>query len=225
MIKANNTFLTYADGTEALKPFDLTLDKTAVAYVTGPSGSGKTSFFKLVMGMEYPSGGTMEVLGEYIRPGNERGIMNVRTCIGPVFQDFRLLEGRSVYENVVFGLRFLDMPTHQMKLDAIESIARVGLEHKTRQSIDLLSWGESQRVAIARAIARKPELLIADEPTGNLDHDNAVKILELLESFRSDDTGVIIITHASHLIDMKKGGVFISINEGSVRIERRSEHA
>ncbi|MBN2557985.1 MAG: ATP-binding cassette domain-containing protein [Clostridia bacterium] len=225
MIKAINACLTYPDKTKALKPFDLSLDKTEIAYVTGPSGSGKTSFFKLVMGMEYPSGGTIEVLGESIRPGNERGMMHVRTCIGPVFQDFRLLEGRSVYDNVVFGLRFLDMPAHQMKLSAIESIQRVGLEHKIRQSIDRLSWGESQRVAIARAIARKPELIIADEPTGNLDHDNAVKILELLESFRSDDTGVIIITHASHLIDMKKGGVFISINEGSVKIERRPVNA
>ncbi|MFO7636920.1 MAG: ATP-binding cassette domain-containing protein [Clostridia bacterium] len=221
MIRAKNSSLVYPDGTQALKPFDLSMGRGEIAYITGPSGSGKTSLFKLMMGMVYPSTGEFEVLGQSIQPPHAAAIRKLRKQIGPVFQEFRLLEGRSVLDNVMLGMRFLDIPRQQMKASALESICKVGLEHKLHQSIDRLSWGESQRVAIARAVARNPVLIIADEPTGNLDHVNALNILRLLASFRTQETGVIIITHATHLLDMGASGVYITMDAGVIHVERQ----
>lgn len=221
MINGKNASLQYLDGTVALKPFDLSILKGDVVYITGPSGSGKTSLLKLMMGMEFATTGEFEVLGQTMEPRSEGAIRKLRKQIGPVFQEFRLLEGRSVYDNVMLGMRFLNIPLHDMKELALQGITRVGLEHKVHQPIDRLSWGECQRVAIARAVARKPRLIIADEPTGNLDHDNALNILSLLTSFRSTETSVIITTHATHLVDTEQQGVFITMNEGAMNVERR----
>lgn len=224
MIHAKNASLTYADGTLALKPFDLTIDKGELAYITGPSGSGKTSLLKLMMGTAYATTGEFEVLGQQMQPRYEGAIRRMRREIGPVFQEFRLLEGRSVFDNVMLGMRFLGIPYHDMKAYALNSIGQVGLEHKVHHTVDRLSWGECQRVAIARAVARKPRLIIADEPTGNLDRENALKILSLLTSFRSNETSVIITTHATHLVDMEQEGIFITLNAGIIESERRGTH-
>ncbi len=225
MIHANNTSLQYPDGTLALKPFDLSIHKGDVVYISGPSGSGKTSLLKLMLGIEFATTGEFEVLGQPMGPQHESAIRKLRKRIGPVFQEFRLLAGRSVYDNVLLGMRFLDIPRHEMKALALASIAQVGLAHKIHQPIDRLSWGECQRVAIARAVARKPVLIIADEPTGNLDHDNALNILTLLTSFQSEETTVIITTHATHLVDMNLPGVFITMEAGMLRLERRGADA
>lgn len=221
MIVANNVGLSYPDGTEALKAFDFHIDKGELVFITGPSGSGKTSLLKLIIGMEFPTQGTFEVLGENIQSDNHEKIQKIRRMMGPVFQEFRLLEGRTVLENVMLGMRFLDLPLHTIKNNAMESIERVGLGHKLKHTVDRLSWGECQRVSIARAVARKPVLIIADEPTGNLDKENAINILDLLTSFTDTDTTVIITTHATHLIEDKKSGVFIKMNAGEMLIERR----
>lgn len=225
MIRAKNTSLVYADGTVALKPFDLTVGKGEVVYITGPSGSGKTSLLKLMMGIEFPSSGAFEVLGQYMKPQYEGAIRQMRQQIGPVFQEFRLLEGRSVYDNVVLGMRFLEIPAHEMKALALASISQVGLDHKIQHTVDRLSWGECQRVAIARAVARRPLLIIADEPTGNLDRENALNILQLLTSFRSEETSVIITTHATHLVDLAQSGSYITLEAGVLHYERRDAHA
>lgn len=224
MIHAKNASLTYTDGTLALKPFDLNIDKGELAYITGPSGSGKTSLLKLMMGTAYATTGEFEVLGQQMQPRYEGAIRRMRREIGPVFQEFRLLEGRSVFDNVMLGMRFLGIPYHDMKTYAQTSIIQVGLEHKVHHTVDRLSWGECQRVAIARAVARKPRLIIADEPTGNLDRENALKILSLLTSFRSNETSVIITTHATHLVDMEQEGIFITLNAGVIESERRGAH-
>jgi cell division transport system ATP-binding protein len=221
MIVANNVGLFYPDGTEALKAFDFHIDKGELVFITGPSGSGKTSLLKLIMGMEFPTQGTFRVLGENIESDNSDKIQRIRRMMGPVFQEFRLLEGRTVLENVMLGMRFLDLPLHVIKNNAMESIERVGLGHKLKHTVDRLSWGECQRVSIARAVARKPVLIIADEPTGNLDKENAINILDLLTSFTDTDTTVIITTHATHLIEDKQCGVFIKMNAGEMLIERR----
>lgn len=221
MIVANNVGLSYPDGTEALKTFDFHIGKGELVFITGPSGSGKTSLLKLIMGIEFPTSGTFKVLGETIQADNTENIQNIRRKMGPVFQEFRLLEGRTVLENVMLGMRFLDIPLHIIKKNAVNSIERVGLGHKTKHTVDRLSWGECQRVSIARAVARKPVLIIADEPTGNLDKENALNILDLLTSFTDSDTTVIITTHATHLIEDKQCGVFIKMNAGEMQLERR----
>jgi cell division transport system ATP-binding protein len=200
MIQAEEVGFRYPDGTEALKEINLKIEDGTLVYVTGRSGSGKTSLLKLLMGIEFPSQGNLTVLGQQIVKGRNEGIRRLRAKIGPVFQEFRLMDGRTALENVILGMRFLDIPQKQMKEDAYHALSRVGLEHKVSSNVDNLSWGERQRVAIARAVVRKPLLILADEPTGNLDRENAVNILKLLDSFRNQDTTVIITTHATHLI-------------------------
>lgn len=221
MIHAEKASLTYRDGTQALKTFDLHIPNGELVYITGPSGSGKTSLIKLLMGIEFTSTGTMEVLGQSMLQHHEAAIRKMRKQVGPVFQDFRLLEGRSVLENVLLGMRFLDIKPHERKVRAEESIHRVGLDHKRHHPISNLSWGECQRVSIARAVARNPVLIVADEPTGNLDKENAIHILRLLESFRSPETTVVITTHATHLMSSGQSLLHLTMEAGQMIAERR----
>ncbi|SCG82911.1 cell division transport system ATP-binding protein [Proteiniborus sp. DW1] len=222
MIEAKDLCLRYADGTLALKDININIGTGEVVFVIGPSGSGKTSFLKLLLGMEHPTSGYLSVLGHSITKDKSSQIRKMRMAMGPIFQDFRLLQGRTVMENVLLGMRFLDFNKQQMLQDARETIQRVGLNHKINSSVDNLSWGERQRVAIARAVARKPKLIIADEPTGNLDKDNAINILELLTSFKDNDTTVIITTHATHLIENIEGDMLIQIDKGNIQWGRLS---
>jgi cell division transport system ATP-binding protein len=150
-------------------------------------------------------------------------IRKLRCSIGPVFQEFKLIRGHSVMENVMLGMRFLNIPQSVMKDSAKYAIERVGLGHKINAMVENLSWGESQRVAIARAVARKPTLILADEPTGNLDMENALKIMELLKSFKDRNTTVLITTHATHLIKCGKGDLFIHMSDGCMNWERMGE--
>lgn len=223
MIEANEVSLVYKDGTQALKNINITIKPGDLVYITGPSGSGKTSFLKLLIGMEYPTSGSLKVFGKTIKKGHGRRIRKMRKKIGPVFQEFRLIEKRTALENVMIGMRFLGISPKKMKTEAINALKKVGLEHKIRTKVENLSWGESQRVAIARAVARKPKLLLADEPTGNLDHDNAINILKLLNSFRDDQTAVIITTHATHLIQDQKDATYIRVNKGEFTIEQEAQ--
>lgn len=220
MIAAEGVSLKYSDGTLALKDINLKIEHGDMVYITGPSGSGKTSLLKLLMGMEYPTGGYLNVLGQHMVKGQASDIRRLRRLIGPVFQEFKLIKGRTAMENVMLGMRFLDIPPVQIKEDASNALIRVGLEHKKLSLVENMSWGECQRVAIARAVARKPALILADEPTGNLDKDNAVNILELLTHFKDNETAVVITTHATHLINGKKGDMFIGIEHGHISMER-----
>lgn len=219
MIEAKGVFLTYPDGTTALNNIDLNIKQGQLVYITGPSGSGKTSLLKLFMGVEYPTDGTMKVLGQPMERGSADSIRGLRRKIGPVFQDFRLVKGRTAMENVLLGMRFLDIAPEQLKENAVNALSKVGLEHKMKSLVENLSWGETQRVAIARAVARKPSLILADEPTGNLDKDNALRILELLNSFRDSNTAVVITTHATHLIEKDQSAIHIRMLSGSMNME------
>lgn len=221
MVEAKGVFLKYPDGTIALKDINLQVIPGDIIYITGPSGSGKTSLLKLLMGVEYPTEGTVRVLGQPMAKGQESGIRRLRTTIGPVFQEFRLIKGRTALENVMLGMRFLDVPKGQLKDIAREAIKNVGLESKVLSLVENLSWGECQRIAIARAVARKPALILADEPTGNLDKDNALNILELLTNFKDKSTAVIITTHATHLIEEKRFTRHIQMNKGIIDFERQ----
>jgi cell division transport system ATP-binding protein len=224
MIKANQCSLQYKDGTLALKPFDLSIGAGETVLITGPSGSGKTSLLKLILGIEVPTSGTFEVLGQSISAGNDQDIRRMRTQIGPIFQDFRLLEGRSVLDNVMLGLRFLDFSHADMKRIATEYIERVGLAHKLGHTVDRLSWGECHRGAIARAVSRRPKLIVADEPTGNLDQSNAINVLNLLASFNDHETSVLITTHATHLVDKIDSTSTLVMQAGSFTFERGGSH-
>lgn len=216
MIRAEKVGLRYQDGTVALKDIDLRIDAGQLVYITGRSGSGKTSLLKLFMGMELPTQGNLAILGQPVEKGRSEGIRRLRMRIGPVFQEFRLIDGRSALDNVMLGMRFLDMRGKRMKDDARSALERVGLGHKASSTVEHLSWGERQRVAIARAVVRKPALILADEPTGNLDVENARNMLKLLNSFKDKDTTVVITTHATHLINEIDGTGLIRIDNGEL---------
>ena len=223
MIKVKNMSLTYADGTEALKNVNLEIKQGELVYITGPSGSGKTSLLKLFMGIEYATQGSISVLGQELGKNREGRIRKLRKSIGPVFQEFKLIAGRTALENVMTGMRFLGMSPKKIKAEAMAALKIVGLEHKIHTRVEKLSWGESQRVAIARAVARKPVLILADEPTGNLDHENAVNILHILNSFKDHNTTVVITTHATHLIEGFTEATFVRVNNGTVTVEKGEE--
>ncbi|HHX49837.1 MAG TPA: ATP-binding cassette domain-containing protein [Clostridia bacterium] len=216
MIEAKEVHLQYLDGTMALNDLSFVVNPGELVYVLGPSGSGKTSLLKLLLGIEYPSKGDLRVLGQTITRPEFRAIRGLRRKIGLVGQDFNLINGRSVLENVMLGTRILGMPPGQMRNEARSALIRVGLEHKFSSLVENLSWGERQRVAIARAVARYPKLILADEPTGNLDKDNALKVLGLLSSFVDNQTTVIITTHATHLIDLVEDYRCIELNQGKI---------
>lgn len=220
MIEADGVSLRYPDGTLALKDINLQIEPGDMVYITGPSGSGKTSLLKLFMGIEYPTTGSLKVLGQSILKDQASNILKLRRMIGPVFQEFKLIKGRTTIENVVLGMRFLDLPPAYIKENAYYALEKVGLRHKALSLVENLSWGECQRVAIARAVARKPALILADEPTGNLDKDNSIKILDLFTTLKDEKTTVIITTHATHLIEDKKGDIFIRMDGGSIHCER-----
>ncbi len=224
MIEAKGVCLQYPEGTTALQNIDLKIEPGELVYITGPSGSGKTSLLKLLMGVEYPTVGTLTVLGQPMSKGQAAGIRRLRRLIGPVFQEFRLIKGRTALENVMLGMRFLDVPHGSIRESARNALERVGLGQKTLSLVEHMSWGECQRVAIARAVARRPELIIADEPTGNLDKDNAINILELLKSFKDSKTTIIVTTHATHLIEGEKAARHIRMYNGNMSWERLDEH-
>jgi cell division transport system ATP-binding protein len=216
MIEARGVSLRYPDGTVALKDINLEVATGEILYITGPSGSGKTSLLKLIMGMEYPTTGSLSVLGQKMQKNRKAHIRRLRMRMGPVFQEFRLIKGRTVRENVMLGMRFLDFSPEEYNKNTRDALERVGLNHKADSLVENLSWGECQRVAIARAAARKPALILADEPTGNLDQKNALKIMELLTSFHDQNTTVIITTHATHLLDGSKKARLLHVVEGSI---------
>lgn len=220
MIDAKDVSLIYPNGTVALKKFDLHIAPGELVYITGPSGSGKTSLLKLLMGIEYPTTGTLQVLGQPIGKNQRTQIKCLRRNIGPVFQEFKLIKGRTAIENVMLGMRFLNISPKQLRENANNALIKVGLQHKAASLVENMSWGECQRVAIARAVARKPALILADEPTGNLDLDNALNILELLSSFKNKETTVMITTHATHLIENSENCKLIHVNKGEIYCER-----
>lgn len=223
MIEVENVSLIYENGTEALKDVNLKINSGDIVYIIGPSGSGKTSLLKLFMGMEYPTNGQVNVLGFNISKGKTREMRKLRRKIGPIFQEFKLIKGRTSLENVMMGMRFLEMSNKEIKKEAESTLIKVGLEHKIMTLVENLSWGETQRVAIARAVARKPSIILADEPTGNLDENNALNILNLLTSVKGENTAVIIATHATHLLENLEMNKLMEVDNGNVSVRIRGE--
>lgn len=223
MIEVKEVSLRYRDGTLALNNINLAIGSGELVYITGPSGSGKTSLLKLLMGMEYPTSGLVKVMDKAYSEEKPEAIRSMRKLIGPVFQELKLVPGRSARENVLMGIRFLDFSRKEISSNTADALEKVGLSHKAESMVENLSWGEAQRVSIARAIARKPRLILADEPTGNLDQDNAINILNILASLRQQNTTVIVVTHATHLIENQNNTNIIRMAHGNILVEKRGD--
>lgn len=178
-----------------LKDISFTVEKGNLAYITGPSGAGKTTLLKLIYCAERPDEGQISVAGWDIRELKQRTIPYLRRNVGIVFQDFRLLFNKTVFDNIALALRIHNMHPQEIKEDVNDVLKEVKLKHKSHVHPQHLSGGEQQRVVIARAMVSKPTVLLADEPTGNLDTENAAIIMNLFREINARGTTVLIATH------------------------------
>jgi cell division transport system ATP-binding protein len=199
----------------ALDDVSLEIEKGEFIFLVGPSGSGKSTFLRLVLREERPNKGQVWVLGKELNRLSNWKIPAMRRQIGTVFQDFRLLPNKTVFENVAFALEVIGKPSSQIKKVVPEVLEVVGLEGKEGRRPDELSGGEQQRVAIARAFVNRPMLLIADEPTGNLDPGTSVGIMKLLDRINKLGTTVVMSTHDSQIVDQMRRRV-IELDSGHV---------
>ena len=199
----------------ALEDVSLEIEKGEFIFLVGPSGSGKSTFLRLVLREERPNKGQVWVLGKELNRLSNWKIPAMRRQIGTVFQDFRLLPNKTVFENVAFALEVIGKPSSQIKKVVPEVLEVVGLDGKEGRRPDELSGGEQQRVAIARAFVNRPMLLIADEPTGNLDPGTSVGIMKLLDRINKLGTTVVMSTHDSQLVDQIRRRV-IELESGHV---------
>ncbi|MGN0664249.1 MAG: cell division ATP-binding protein FtsE [Negativibacillus sp.] len=215
MIEFNNVTKVYGNGTEALKDVNLKIDKGEFVFVIGPSGAGKSTFIKLLLREETPTKGTIEVNGYNLNKIKRRHIPQFRRSLGVVFQDFRLIPNMTVYDNVAFALRVTNVANRSIRQRVPYILNLVGLASKARNYPSELSGGEQQRVALARALVNNPSLLIADEPTGNIDPEMSLEIVELLNEINKCGTTIVMVTHAHNLVSRFDRRV-ITINHGNI---------
>ena len=213
MIKIEGVSKTYGNGAPALNNLNLDIDDGEFVFVVGASGSGKSTFIKLLLKELNPTEGTIIVDDVKLSKLRSRSVAKYRRKIGVVFQDFRLLQDRDVYSNIAFAQRVIGVAPREIKKNVSKVLALVGLSEKYRSNPNELSGGEQQRVALARAIVNKPQILLADEPTGNLDPENSWEIMKLLDKVNRQGTTVIVVTHNMEIVErmnkrvitMKKG--------------------
>ena len=215
MIEMMDVFKTYENGTKALKGVTFTLNSGEFAFLVGPSGSGKTSIIRLLTGEIAPTDGQVMVNGFDMNRITLRKMPYLRRTLGVIFQDFRLIEEKTVYENVAFAMRVIGASNKDIRARVAYVLKLVGLEDKVKSKIDQLSGGEQQRVSIARALINNPALIIADEPTGNLDPARSLEILLLLKEINKLGTTVLVVTHAKQLVDRLEERV-IAIDGGRI---------
>lgn len=225
MIVLENVVKEYPNGVGAINGISLHIERGEFVFVVGDSGSGKSTLIKLLLKELEPTSGTIRVNGVNLGRMKKRAIPKYRRKIGCVFQDFRLLKDRNIYENIAFALRVTETPTRIIKQKVPAALSLVGLAQKYKSFPKELSGGEQQRVAIARAIVNEPAILLADEPTGNLDPTNSWEIMSLLKEANERGTTVLVVTHNQEIVnemnervitmkqgvivsDEKKGGYF-----------------
>lgn len=200
---------------ETLRDIDLTIKDGEFVFLVGPSGSGKTTIIKLLTGEIRATGGQIEVNGFDLRTMKRRNLPKLRRSLGVIFQDYRLIKDMTVYENVAFAMRVIGASNREIKKRVPYVLELVGLENKGRRLPNELSGGEQQRVAIARALVNNPSMIIADEPTGNLDPARSLEIMMLLEQINALGTTVMVVTHEKELVNRFTKRV-VAINEGKI---------
>ena len=213
MIKLEHVTKSYNEGTYALSDLSLNIEDGEFVFIVGSSGSGKSTFIKLLLKELEPTKGKVIVNGRDLSRLKGKKTANFRREIGCVFQDFRLLPDRNVYENVAFAQRVIGVSNREIRKSVPPLLTMVGLSEKYRSLPGALSGGEQQRVALARALVNKPKLILADEPTGNLDPGNSWDIMRLLEEVNNNGTTVVVVTHNLEIVNamnkrvitMKKG--------------------
>jgi cell division transport system ATP-binding protein len=215
MIRFDGVSKIYEGHVHALCDVSFHLGKGEMAFLMGPSGAGKTTLLKLIYGEEFPSDGVVEVAGHDVSHLRRRQIPYLRRRIGVVFQDFRLLSDRTIYENLDLVLLIAGFPASERKKRVLSALASVGLSHKIRNYPHDLSGGEQQRIAIARALVVDPLIILADEPTGNLDPDLSNYIVQLLRSINARGTAILMATHNYQLVQKTQGRVLM-LKEGHI---------
>lgn len=216
LIRIDNVQKTYKNGVVALYDFNLSIKKGEFVFVIGPSGSGKSTLIKMLYREEKPDKGSIMIGGIDVAKLKNRKVYILRRKIGVVFQDFKLLQKLTVFENVAFVLELFGYDKTEIQKRVLEVLDLVGLKNKVRQYPDQLSGGEQQRVVIARAIANNPKLLICDEPTGNLDSDTSMEIMKVLENINNLGTTIIMATHDRDIVN-RMGKRVIVIESGRLK--------
>ena len=205
MIEFKDVTKEYTKGIAALNGVNLKIEQGEFVFIVGDSGSGKSTLIRLLMKELDPTSGTIIVNGMNLNRMKHRHIAKYRRHLGVVFQDFRLLKDRNIYENIAFAQRVIETPTRVLKQKVPAALSLVGLAQKYKAYPKELSGGEQQRVAIARAVVNEPAILLADEPTGNLDPTNAWEIMKLLQEANERGTTVLVLTHNHEIVaEMKK---------------------
>lgn len=221
MIEMQEVWKSYPNGVMAVNGINVTIDKSEFVYIVGPSGSGKSTFIKLMYNEVKPTRGKIIIDGTDTTKLKERHVPYLRRKMGVVFQDYKLLPKLTVYENVAFALEVLEEHPRQIKRRVMDVLDLVKLKHKARSYPQELSGGEQQRISIARSIVNNPTVVIADEPTGNLDPENAWGVMEVFERINDNGTTVVMATHNREIVDGMKKRV-IAVDSGMiVRDEQR----
>ena len=216
LIKINNVMKRFKNGTVALNDVSLEIEKGEFVFIIGPTGCGKSTLIKVIYREEKPTDGEVFVGGVNVAKLKNRKVYKIRRKMGVVFQDFKLLEKLTVYENVAFALEIFGLKSSEIHKKVLKSLELVGLKGKAKNYPDELSGGEKQRVAIARAIVNGPKLLICDEPTGNLDEETSMEIMEVLKNVNEIGTTIIMVTHDTHIVEKMKKRV-IELEEGRIK--------
>lgn len=215
MIQMTGVSKIYSNGSVALSDISVTIDKGEFIFVVGPSGAGKSTFIKLILREEVPTQGEIVVNGRSLTTLPPAEVPYLRRGLGIVFQDYRLLPNKTVTENVAFAMQVIEAPRREIQKRVNTVLDLVGLRTKARCRPNQLSGGEQQRVAIARAIVNKPQIVIADEPTGNLDPDTSWEIMKIFDRINHSGTTVVMATHDKTIVDTMKKRV-IAIEKGRI---------
>ena len=215
MIEFTDVVKSYSVDTQALRGISMQIEDGEFAFLVGPSGSGKSTIIKLITGELRPTSGTVHVNGYSLERIRKREIPYMRRTVGVVFQDFRLIDSKTVYDNVAFAMRVIGARAKEIRERVPYVLELVGLENKGRRHPTELSGGEQQRLAIARALVNNPSTIIADEPTGNLDPARSLEIMSLLQEINNLGTTTLVVTHELELVDRFHKRV-IAIDEGVV---------
>ena len=223
MIKLEHVSKSYSAGIPALNDVSLNIEEGEFVFVVGDSGSGKSTLIKLLLKELEPTEGTITINGRKLNKIRRRQIPKFRRNIGVVFQDFRLLKDRNIYDNVAFAQKVIGESNRSIKKNVPKLLSMVGLAAKYRSYPRKLSGGEQQRVAIARALINKPKILLADEPTGNLDANNAWEIMKLMEEINEQGTTVVVVTHNLEIVKAMNKRV-ITMQKGVVVDDTASDH-